>query len=65
MANPNKYNDPSSGGNIYGDIPESPNVTGNNGRTPVNPAAQNPMSFKIETHKANASVTMKDPITQA
>ena len=55
MADPNKFNNLSDSGNIYGPLMKNTDSSTNNGRTPVNPVAQNPMSFKIETIEAKGS----------
>ena len=55
MADPNKFNNLSDGGNIYGPLMKNVDSNTNNGRTPVNPVAQNPMSFKIQTNDAKGS----------
>ncbi len=47
MADPNKYNALSESGNVYGPIPKNVDSTSNNGRTPVNPIAENPMPFNL------------------
>ncbi len=55
MADPNKFNDLSESGNVYGPLMKNVDSNTNNGRTPVNPVAQNPMSFKIETIEPKSS----------
>ena len=47
MSDPNKYNDLSNSGNIYGPLMKNGEQSSNNGRTPVNPVAQNPMPFNL------------------
>lgn len=65
MADPNKYNDNSDTGNIYGEIPKNVQSTGNNGRTPVNPVAQNPMPFNMTVTENQGKSKSFDGPTQA
>jgi hypothetical protein len=45
-----KNNNPGDSGNIFGDIPQGNRVPGDNGRTPLNPAAGWQVPHRIETN---------------
>ena len=67
---PTRFNkpDPKEGvesDNIYGDIPENGNHEDNNRRSTVNPAAQNPNTFRTQTFTGSSSTTEKDPVGPA
>lgn len=64
-ARPDKYNDLEKTGNIYGEIPEHPKDSSNNGRTPVNPIAQNPMEFRVSNYIPLKGKDTKTHIEQA
>jgi hypothetical protein len=48
-------------GNIFGPLEEGVQKNGNNGRTPVNPAAQNPRKFRVETFEGRSSERSEKP----
>ncbi len=54
MAKPDMYDDLSAQGNIYGPLVKNTQTETNNGRTPVNPVAQNPMSFNLTDNESDA-----------
>ncbi len=54
MADPNKFNNLSETGNIYGPLMKNGQQESNNGRTPVNPVAQNPMPFNLTDNESDA-----------
>ena len=53
MADPNKYDDLSAGGNVYGPMMKAQASTSNNGATPVNPAAVNAKPVRVQTQDAS------------
>lgn len=49
-------------GNVYGDIPKNTQENDNNRRSAVNPAAQNPNSFRVADYDPFPKGKTEDPI---
>ncbi len=54
--------DYAEGKNVYGGIPKNGNETENNRRSSVNPQAQNPNEFRVQTIGLVSEISKKDPI---
>jgi len=57
--------DGSESNNVYGDIPENGNHEDNNRRSTVNPAAQNPNTFRTQIFEGRSETTKRDPVGPA
>ena len=62
-SRPDKYNDQTAGGNIFGGIPRNveQGASSNNGRTPVNPEADDHQEFEVHTNEGRFSTKTGGP----